>query len=53
MATGEETYIISDEQLLDKTPMSVAMHPNAEIISTAEAMEQEECKGHICYVNLM
>ena len=44
MSTEEETYIMSDEQLLDKAPMSAAMHPNAEVIPTAEAMETEECK---------
>ena len=49
MATEEEAYIMSDEQLLDKTPISIAMHPNAEIMSTAEAMEQDECKSHFCH----
>ncbi|XP_028407928.1 zinc finger protein 260-like [Dendronephthya gigantea] len=52
MAT-EETYMMSDEQLLEKAPMSAAMHPNANVISTADAMETEdsgedELDLHVC-----
>ncbi|CAB4014085.1 Zinc finger 341 [Paramuricea clavata] len=53
MTTEEETYVMSDEQLLDKAPLSAAMHPNAEVMATAEAMEteesgEEELDLHVC-----
>ena len=35
---------MSEEQLLDKAPMSAAMHPGTEVLPTAETMETEDCK---------
>ena len=44
---------MSEEQLLDKAPMSAAMHPGTEVLPTAEAMETEdsgddELDLHVC-----
>ena len=35
---------MSEEQLLDKAPMSAAMHPGTEVLPTDETMETEDCK---------
>ena len=48
----EETYPMSDEQLLDKAPISASLPHNSEIISTTEAMETEECKSHDYFVGV-
>lgn len=40
----EETYVMTDDQLLDKAPMSASIHTHDVVMTTSESMETEECK---------
>ena len=45
--TGEQSFIIQEEALLNKTPVSAQIQDTIDALSSNDAMEAEECRTYI------